>query len=438
VHVQDVDERPGGAGNVALNLKGLGCRVILIGMIGDDEAGKSLESSLMESGVECYLQRVPDQPTITKLRVFGRNQQLIRLDFEQSFHQTDKSELLAAFQQQLPTADAVVFSDYSKGVFPVMGEMIRAAKTQSKLTFVDPKNKDLSHYQMATLLTPNLKEFEQAVGPCHSESEIVDQANKLIAEHGLQGLLVTRGADGMSLIHSQHPPLHLKAHSSEVYDVSGAGDTVISVLAATIAAGYDPMTAAKLANLAAGVVVRKVGVAPITIPELRRSLQQFHGCDRGVLSEEQLLLAVADARAHGEKIVMTNGCFDLLHAGHIAYLEEAANLGDRLIIAVNSDESVAGLKGPERPINPLDHRMTLLSALRCVDWVVPFTETTPERLISRILPDVLVKGGDYQVHEIAGSQQVMENGGAVRILSFVPGHSTSETIQRIRGEELCT
>ena len=216
------------------------------------------------------------------------------------------------------------------------------------------------------------------------------------------------------------------------------GGDVISVLAATLAAGYDAMTASKLANLAAGVVVRKLGVAPITIPELRRSLHQFHGCDRGVLSEEELLLAVADARAHGEKIVMTNGCFDILHAGHIAYLEEAARLGDRLIVAVNTDESVATLKGDNRPINHLEHRMALLSALRYVDWVVLFSETTPERLITRILPDVLVKGGDYQIQEVAGSQQVIGNGGLVKILKFVPGHSTTATIARIKGEELCT
>lgn len=438
VHVKDIEDRPGGAGNVALNLRGLGCRVILLGMVGTDTVGDSLEQCLSNAGVECHLQRVPDRPTITKLRVLGRNQQLIRLDFEESFAHIAKDLLLSQFVQHLPHADVVIFSDYGKGITTAMRQMIKASSNAGKLTFVDPKNKDFNHYNSSTIITPNLKEFEEVVGPCLSENDIVTKGELLVSQYNLDAILVTRGEDGMTLIQKNKPALHLKAHASEVYDVSGAGDTVISVLAASVAAGQDLGNSARLANVAAGVVVRKLGVTPISVPELRRSVQRYHGCDLGILSEEDLLVAIADAHAHGEKIVMTNGCFDILHAGHIAYLEEAKSLGHRLIIAVNDDNSVSRLKGMHRPINSLHSRMVLLSALRCVDWVVPFSEDTPERLISRILPDILVKGGDYQIPQIAGSKQVLANGGDVKILMFVEGHSTTAMIDKIRGEEECT
>lgn len=438
VQVQVVDERPGGAGNVALNLRRMGCNVILVGMIGNDSAGHSLENCLVKEGIECHFQRVPDRPTITKLRVLGRNQQLIRLDFEQDFNSIAKDTLTATFEQQLNRADVVIFSDYGKGCTALMRQLIDKASNAGKLTFVDPKNKDFSYYQSATIITPNYKEFEEVVGPCHSEEEIVSKAKLLIAQHHLDAILVTRGEEGMSLIRPHEEALHLKAHASEVYDVSGAGDTVISVLAASVAAGLDFASASALANIAAGIVVTKLGVAPISVPELRRSVQRYHGCHLGILSEDDLIVAIADAHAHGEKVVMTNGCFDILHAGHITYLEEAKSLGDRLIVAVNDDQSVAMLKGPHRPINPLIARMKLLSALRCVDWVVAFSEQTPQRLISRVLPDILVKGGDYQIPEIAGSKEVLANGGEVKILSFVDGHSTTSMIQRIKGDEVCT
>ncbi len=437
VHVTEVDERPGGAGNVALNLRALGCKVFLLGLIGQDSAGLSLETCLRKEGVECYFQHVPDRPTITKLRVLGRNQQLIRLDFEQDFQAVGKDTLITSFQQILPQVDAVIFSDYGKGILAVIKEMIQLARMQGKLTFVDPKNKDFSYYRSSTLITPNLKEFEEVVGPCLGENDIVTKAQLLIAQHNLNGLLVTRGEEGMSLIHSNNPPLHLRAHASEVYDVSGAGDTVISVVAASIAANHDFVSACTLANMAAGIVVRKLGVTPISIPELRRSLQRFHGSDLGILQEDDLIISIEDARAHGEKIVMTNGCFDLLHAGHIAYLEEAKSFGDRLIVAVNDDASVGRLKGRDRPINSLRNRMKLLSALRCIDWVVSFSEDTPERLIHRVMPDILVKGGDYALNEIAGAKKVLENGGDVKIIDFVDGHSTSLTIQKIKGEKIC-
>jgi D-beta-D-heptose 7-phosphate kinase/D-beta-D-heptose 1-phosphate adenosyltransferase len=437
VDTQNIDERPGGAGNVALNLRSLGCQVTLIGLIGNDSAGAALEGQLNLAGIDCYLERVPDRPTITKLRVLGRNQQLLRLDIEQKFHQISQEILLKHYQKLIADVDVVIFSDYGKGTLIAVEEMIRIAQNLGKPIFVDPKTKDFALYQGASVITPNQKEFEAVVGACQDEVDIVTRAQLLISQYHLTALLVTRGGEGMSLLQRGAAPLHLSAHNSEVYDVSGAGDTVISVLAASVAAGQDLNTAAVLANMAAGIVVRKLGASTVTISELRRALQRHHGSDLGILSENDLIVAVADARIHNEKIVMTNGCFDLLHAGHIAYLEEAKSLGDRLIVAVNSDDSVQRLKGSDRPMTSLQNRMVLLSALRFVDWVVAFTEDTPERLISQVLPDVLVKGGDYSVAEIAGGKQVLANGGKVKVLRFVEGYSTSSMIQRIKGEEIC-
>lgn len=437
VHVQSVHESPGGAANVALNLKSIGCRVLLLGMVGTDIEGSILETSLHSAGVECHLQRIPDRSTITKLRVLGRNQQLIRLDFEQPFHEIGKTILLTQYEALLPQADIVIFSDYGKGALVSIQTMIHQARGLQKMTFVDPKSDSFSVYQGASIITPNLKEFEMVAGPCASQDELVSHAQRLIQQHNLEALLVTRGEEGMTMIPRNKDAIHLRAHASEVYDVSGAGDTVISILAATVAAGKDLETASILANMAAGIVVRKLGAATVSVPELRRAMQRFHGSELGILTEDDLIIAVEDARAHGEKIVMTNGCFDILHAGHVAYLEEARSLGHRLIVAVNDDYSVRRLKGETRPINSLANRMALLSALRFVDWVVAFSEDTPQRLITRVLPDVLVKAGDYTIDAIAGAKEVMANGGDVKLMRFMDGHSTTRIVQKIKGEEVC-
>lgn len=256
----------------------------------------------------------------------------------------------------------------------------------------------------------------------------------LLEQYNITALLVTRGEQGMTLLRKHELPLHLPTRAREVYDVTGAGDTVISVFAAALAAGKELSIATMLANTAAGVVVQKMGTATVSVPELRRALQRQHNSELGVLTEEELLITVADARAHGETIVMTNGCFDILHPGHIVYLQEAKALGKRLIVAVNTDDSTQRLKGPKRPINPVEHRMAILAALRDVDWVVPFSEDTPARLISRVLPDILVKGGDYKPNEIAGADAVLANGGEVKILSFIEGYSTTNIVKKIQQE----
>ena len=295
---------------------------------------------------------------------------------------------------------------------------------------VDPKGDDYRPYRGATLLTPNMSEFEAVVGKCRDEAAIVEKGEKLRAELDLAALLVTRSEHGMTLIQPGQAPLHLPTEAREVYDVTGAGDTVIATLGACLAAGHDFAHAARLANIAAGIKVGKLGTATVSVQELQRALRRGHEEDAGVLAEEQLLERVREARAHGEAIVMTNGVFDILHTGHVKYLEAARKLGDVLIVAVNDDGSVKRLKGPTRPLNPVADRMRVLAALKCVDWVVPFSEDTPARLISRVLPDVLVKGGDYKPEQIAGYDAVTKNGGQVVVLDFHEGYSTTGLLER--------
>jgi len=432
VRVADAEERPGGAANVALNIVALGARVTLLGVTGNDEPADTLQQTLEDAGVECHFLRQGGLPTITKLRVLSRHQQLIRLDFEDGFTSFEPADLLQQFSTYVADADAVVLSDYGKGTLKGASELIENCRSAGKPVLVDPKGQDFTPYKGASLITPNLSEFEGVVGHCTDEDELVARGETLCSELELGSLLVTRSDKGMSLLRSDATPVHLPTRAREVYDVTGAGDTVIAGLAASIAAGQDPEQAMQVANLAAGIVVGKLGTATASVSELRRTLQSQHAAEMGSIDEDTLAQAVADARAHGERVIMTNGCFDILHAGHVGYLEAARKLGDRLIIAVNDDESVRGLKGEGRPINPLEQRMAVLAGLGCVDWVVPFSEDTPERLICKILPDVLVKGGDYRPEQIAGGPCVQDNGGEVIVLDYEEGVSTTRIVESIR------
>ncbi len=436
VRVTDLEARAGGAGNVALNVAALGTAVCVDGVVGDDEPGRALRELLQSAGVECPFQSVPGRPTITKLRVLSRHQQLLRMDFEESLVGHGTAELSARYQRAVAEADVVVLSDYAKGTLVAVHELIELARTAGKPVLVDPKGSDYGRYHGATLLTPNSGEFEAIVGACHSEEEFCEKGEALRQRLALQALLITRSEKGMLLLQAERPPLHLPAQAREVFDVTGAGDTVIAVLAAALAAGQDMSEATALANLAAGIVVGKLGAASVSVSELRHAIRQLGaddpGARYGVVDEDELLRQVAQAHALGERIVMTNGCFDLLHAGHVSYLEHARALGDRLIIAVNDDASVRRLKGAQRPITALPQRMAVLAALRSVDWVVTFREDTPERLICRILPDLLVKGGDYRPDDIAGAPCVRANGGEVRVLGFEEGCSTSDIVVRIK------
>ncbi|THB75196.1 MAG: bifunctional D-glycero-beta-D-manno-heptose-7-phosphate kinase/D-glycero-beta-D-manno-heptose 1-phosphate adenylyltransferase HldE [Gammaproteobacteria bacterium] len=431
VHVGDEEHRAGGAGNVALNISALGGNVTLIGFAGKDEAGESLEGILHNAGVNCCFFQQQGFSTITKLRVISHHQQLIRLDFEDSFAGADLRQLEQLFVEQLDSHDVVILSDYGKGALQDVQALIKLAKKADKTVLVDPKGSDFRKYAGATLITPNFSEFQGVVGTCPHE-QIAEKGLELITGCDLASLLVTRGEHGMMLLSKDKEPLNLPTHAREVFDVTGAGDTVISVLGASLAAGSELPDAVKLSNVAAGVVVGKLGTATVSVTEIRCALHSMGDSNQKTLTEEQLLAFVTNAKENGEKLVMTNGCFDILHAGHVEYLQKASELGDRLIVAVNSDESVKILKGDSRPVNGLENRMAVLAGLQSVDWVVPFSEETPECLISSVLPDTLVKGGDYKVEEIAGGRQVQENGGDVVILSFKDGCSTTSIIDAIK------
>lgn len=430
VRVESTEDRPGGAGNVALNIAALGGHALLAGVTGDDEVARTLEQCLDAVGVQCAFTRRAGLPTITKLRVISRHQQLIRMDFEEKT--PSAAQALATLDAGvLDQAGALVLSDYAKGTLRDPSALIHQARERGIPVLVDPKGSDFSKYRGATLLTPNLHEFEAVVGACEHEADLVARGEALIRELQLDALLVTRGEHGMTLIRPGSPELHLPARAREVFDVTGAGDTVIAVLAAALAAGDDLANAVALANVAAGIVVGKLGTATVSEPELRRAVSGESGSERGVLSPEQLQVAIAEAHARGETVVMTNGCFDILHAGHVAYLEQARACGDRLIVAVNDDASVTRLKGPGRPINPVDRRMAVLAGLGAVDWVVPFSEDTPEALLAMLKPDVLVKGGDYTREQVVGWQIVEGYGGRVQVLGLVEDCSTTAIVKKV-------
>ena len=432
VHVGEIEERPGGAGNVALNITAVGGQATVLGLIGEDEAGAQLTKILQQAGVDCQLTALADKPTITKLRVMSRHQQLIRLDFEDGFAETNVAGLPAGLATSAAQAGAIILSDYGKGTLSQIQDLIVAAKKVSKPVLIDPKGTDFERYRGATLLTPNMSEFEAVVGKCCNDAEIEARGTQLMQSLDLDALLITRSERGMTLLQKGQEPVHLPTQAREVFDVTGAGDTVISVLATSLAAGETLAHATALANLAAGIVVSKLGTATVSPQELREALHEELRIEGGVVSEDQLSLQVRAAQQRGEKVVMTNGCFDILHSGHVTYLQQARKLGDHLIVAVNDDGSVKRLKGESRPVNTLECRMHVLAALECVDWVVPFSEDTPERLICKTLPDLLVKGGDYKPEQIAGGRCVTEHGGEIKVLDFVEGHSTSDIIKSLQ------
>ena len=431
VHVQQTDDRAGGAANVAVNLASLGVTTRLVGVVGQDETADALEAIMAGRNIRCDFHRVKDRPTITKTRVQSRGQQLIRLDQENTAAMPGDA-VVEVLRKSIDGASAVVLSDYGKGALTDVSAMIALCRKAGVPVLVDPKGTNFEKYRGASIITPNLSEFEAVAGQCDGDDELVSRARKMLGDLELDALLVTRSEKGMLLVEADKDPLFLSTQAREVFDVTGAGDTVIATLAGARASGQDWASASALANVAAGLVVRKIGVASVTPGEISAFLHQRGQGGRGLVGPSELRLLVAESRQRGERVIMTNGCFDVLHAGHVSYLEEAKSLGDRLIVAVNDDDSVKRLKGDSRPINSLEDRLLVLAGLAAVDWVVPFSDDTPETLIADVLPDVLVKGGDYRPEDIAGGNQVIENGGQVRVLAFRDGHSSSRIIDKLR------
>jgi D-beta-D-heptose 7-phosphate kinase/D-beta-D-heptose 1-phosphate adenosyltransferase len=385
VSVTDVEARAGGAANVAMNLISLGVQTTCSGLIGTDRAGADLRALLEVAGITTAIAESKHHPTITKLRVLSRNQQLIRLDTEQLFSAADASALAAKATKAIAAADVVILSDYAKGSLAEVESLIAACRKQQTPVLVDPKGTDFSRYKNASVLTPNYAEFCAVVGTPADDAELIRSARSLCIELELDALVVTLGERGMLVVDKDADTL-LPARAREVFDVTGAGDTVIAAIAAGIGVGLATDSAAELANLAASLVVRKIGTATVTPAELNMALHEQGSGGRGILTEDQALIAAGETRARGERLVMTNGCFDILHKGHVAYLQEAKSRGDRLLVAVNTDESVQRLKGADRPINPLEDRMAVLAGLASVDWVVPFATDTPAALSRKCSP----------------------------------------------------
>ena len=429
VAVNDVEERPGGAANVALNVASLGARCTLLGCIGKDAEGAALKSILEAAGVLCDFVEIDRWATTLKLRVVSQQQQLLRNDFESPVPAAAAAALATKASVHLADAAVLIVADYDKGAVVDPEALIQAANAAGTASVVDPKLKPLSSYAGASLLKPNRQEFEAAAGPFGDVDGLAEAAKALCRTHEIDAMVVTVGADGMTIVEGPHTH-HLPARQVEVYDVTGAGDTAAAVLGVALGAGLPVLDCARLANVAASLAVAKSGTASVSGPELALAAAE-ESADGGALSADQLALAVAASRQAGERIVFTNGCFDILHAGHVAYLEQARQLGDRLIVAVNSDASVARIKGPKRPVNTLARRMQVLAGLKSVDWVVSFDEDTPEPLLARLRPDVLAKGGDYERHQVVGADFVAGYGGEVQVLDRVEDCSTTAILDQL-------
>jgi D-beta-D-heptose 7-phosphate kinase/D-beta-D-heptose 1-phosphate adenosyltransferase len=433
VNIKLAETRAGGAANVALNIASLGSLVSLIGFVGKDKQGDKLIEILDSSNVNSHLISIVGASTINKLRIVARQQQVLRLDFEEEFPASLQSALIEKFVFNLPKSDIVVLSDYAKGTLVNAAKLIELANHQKKVVIVDPKGSTFDKYKGSFLLTPNVTELKGVVGSWWSEEELTVKATRLIQNLEIDHLLLTRSEKGMTLFSRNTPPINIQSQAQEVFDVTGAGDTVIATLAAALASGAALEDSVRLANYAAGVVVGKLGTSVVTLQELEIAISK--GNDPltlgGILDQSQVKALILKAKAKKQKVVMTNGCFDILHIGHIEYLKQARSKGDLLFVAVNSDNSVRRLKGAARPINTLQDRMLMLSSLQFVDGVVSFDEDTPELLYSELLPDLIVKGGDYSLDQIAGSEAVKAAGGEVLVIPFVTGYSTTNVIERI-------
>jgi len=431
----------GGAGNVVRNLVALGAEACFITVIGRDAAGRELTGLVAEEpGVESHLLTVPERETTIKTRYVAGAQQLLRAD-QEHVHAIDaglEEDLISRAVADLEVASALVLSDYGKGLLTdsILGSLISAARDKGRPIIVDPKGTDYTRYRGATAITPNRRELSEASGmPVTSTDEIVAAARHIIETAGIGAVLVTRSQDGMTYVSGDPDaePLHFDAVAREVFDVSGAGDTVVAVLAASLGRGMPVAEGIELANAAAGIVVGKMGTAVAYASELAAAFRA-HDLLQGevkVASPDMIARRAEEWRRQGLKVGFTNGCFDLLHPGHVSLMRQAKAACDRLIVGLNSDASVARLKGPTRPVQSEASRASVLASLASVDGIAIFGEDTPQELIETIRPDVLVKGADYTVETVVGAEFVQSYGGKVVLAGLEDGHSTTATIARM-------
>ncbi|MCQ8241993.1 D-glycero-beta-D-manno-heptose-7-phosphate kinase [Rhizosaccharibacter radicis] len=441
-------EMPGGVGNVVNNILSLGGRAILLGLRGRDEAGATLRRALADRpGLTDATVESSDRPTICKTRIVAANQQVVRTDEESRLplQPAEEAALLAALDSQLPHARALLLSDYAKGTLGerVVATAIAQARKRGLPVFVDPKTRDFSRYRGATCITPNARELAAATAlPVDSDEQVAAAAREAMQRAGAGAILATRSEKGLMLVERDGLAHPARSRARQVFDVSGAGDTVIATLALAYASGRSMVQAMHIANAAAGVVVGKPGTATADLGEVMAELDmqdQEQGAPQpghpaGLLSLPQAAMLVERWKAQGLAVGFTNGCFDILHPGHVALLAAARSECDRLVVGLNTDESVRRLKGPGRPVNDLAARAEVMAAIRHVDAVVGFGEDTPIELVRALLPDVLVKGADYAADQVVGADLVQANGGRLVLARLVPGRSTTTTIGRIRND----
>ncbi|WP_413207274.1 D-glycero-beta-D-manno-heptose-7-phosphate kinase [Rhodospirillum sp. A1_3_36] len=439
IHIKEEQSMLGGAGNVVRNLVALGASSAFMSVLGEDRAGSEVMTLLgSESSVENFIGVQPDRRTSVKTRFVAGSQQLLRADDETvaPLESYDADRLVEDVRSQIKTAGALVLSDYGKGVLDtgMAGILIRLGRETGVPVIVDPKGRDYTRYEGATLLTPNRKELAEASGmPADSDEEVVAACRRIIETCGVDNVLATRSQDGMTLVTQDGAVEHMSAEAREVFDVSGAGDTVVATLAAALAVGADLSSACRLSNLAAGVVVGRVGTAAVPRNDLLAAAHHLEvsASESKVVSLDEARELAGKWRRRGLRIGFTNGCFDLLHPGHISLLRQARQACDRLIIGLNSDASVSRLKGPTRPVQSEMARATVLASLASVDLVVLFGQDTPIDVIRTLLPDVLVKGADYTVDTVVGADLVQANGGRVVLAKLEDGFSTTATIARL-------
>jgi D-beta-D-heptose 7-phosphate kinase/D-beta-D-heptose 1-phosphate adenosyltransferase len=433
----------GGAGNVARNIAALGGRAVLIGLLGQDAAGAETRALLAAAPgiIDRHVASVA-RPTTCKTRYLAGNQQLMRVDEEHTHALTpdETAALIAAAEQAIGRADALILSDYGKGVLApaVLEAAIARARRRGVPVYVDPKGDDFARYRGAACITPNQRELALAARlPTATDSEIIAAATTVLRDSGVDSVLATRSEKGMILVEASGAVHVEAARAREVFDVSGAGDTVIAVLALAAAAGYPLAQAMRLANTAAGIAVSKLGTATVELDELMLELardvrdKEWHRAKHYTLAETEAL--VRRWKSRDLKVGFTNGCFDIVHAGHVALLAAARAQCDRLIVALNTDRGVRRLKGQNRPVNALADRAAVIAAVEAVDAVVSFDDETPIELIRRLKPDILVKGGDYTVDTVVGAADVEASGGRVVLIDLIEGRSTTGLIQAIRG-----
>ena len=445
VEIEEGEDRLGGAANVALNVVSLGARCTLVGAVGDDPSGQAIRRMLSANGIEADLVTVPGWRTTLKERIVSRQKQLLRMDFESEMPAEVAQQVAERVAERIDGADALVVEDYDKGSVATPQRLATLAREHGVPAIADPKFKPFADYRGVQILKPNRVEFERAVGHWPAEDELRRIGCALAWESGVDAIALTRGDEGLTVFDAAGEHFfHVPAATVDVYDSTGAGDTVAAVLGICTALGRSLEESVRIANIAGGVACAKFGTAAVAVEELNAALAESrhetngdaiedpsHGKNQR-LPRRQLGGALATARRRGERIVFTNGCFDILHAGHVGYLNEARRLGDRLIVGVNDDDSARRAKGDGRPVNRLERRMRVLEGLAAVDWVVPFSEDTPEALLAEIRPDVLVKGGDYALHEVVGADFVRGYGGDVRVLGLVEDCSTSGIVEHIK------